>query len=111
MSTEIKTDTAATEGCAAVTGYVVAATLTRATQEGYSTRTETKLLLWMGHAHSEDEAVGAAVRQMMGQSPGFTLQMHVVNTNPHTAKAEALSLSEVDPPAAGSATVAQDSRI
>jgi len=26
-------------------------------------------------------------------------------------KAEALSLSEVDPPAAGSATVAQDSRI
>ena len=27
------------------------------------------------------------------------------------AKAEALSLSEVDPPAAGSATVAQDSRI
>lgn len=28
-----------------------------------------------------------------------------------TDKAEALSLSEVDPPAAGSATVAQDSRI
>ena len=88
MSTEIKTDTAATEGCAAVTGYVVAATLTRATQEGYSTRTETKLLLWMGHAHSEDEAVGAAVRQMMGQSPGFTLQMHVVNTNPHTSDSQ-----------------------
>lgn len=32
-------------------------------------------------------------------------------TYPTNDKAEALSLSEVDPPAAGSATVAQDSRI
>jgi len=71
--------------CAAPAGYVVAATLTRSTQEGWSTRVETKLLMWIGDAQSEDEAVGAAIRKMLKDSPGFALQMHVVSTNPHTA--------------------------
>lgn len=90
MNTENTNDDTATEGCAPAAGYVVAATLTRSTQEGWSTRVETKLLMWMGGAQSEDEAVGAAVRQMLKESPGFSLQMHVVRANPHTAQGHGL---------------------
>jgi len=64
--------------------YVVAATLTRSTQDGWSTTVATKLLLWMGGAQSEDEAVGAAVRTMLKESKGYSLQMHVVSRSPHT---------------------------
>ena len=74
MSTENTNDDTATEGCAPSAGYVVAATLTRSTQEGWSTRVETKLLMWMGNAQSEDEAVGAAIRKMLKDSPGLASQ-------------------------------------
>jgi hypothetical protein len=68
------------------TGYVVAATLTRSTQDGWSTRVETKLLMWIGLAVSEDEAVGFAVRTMLDSSHGYALQMHVACKNPHSTE-------------------------
>lgn len=84
MSTGNTTTDHQPAGLGAMTGYVVAATLTRSTQEGWSTRVETKLLLWIGNAQCEDAAVGSAIREMLKDSPGFALQMHLVSTNPHT---------------------------